>query len=619
MDFAVSKAGPFVDNQTDELKAWYPSDRKDQIEPGVFEIGLVLAGAVSAGSYTAGVIDFLVEALDSWEAEKQKGTDPNIPKHKVRLRVISGASAGGINGGLLAAICRSEFPHGAREDNPLYKAWVNDVEIKNLLSTDDLRGRDQPISILNSQSFNQIADNAIDYRGRDKLRPWLAEGFHLWLTVTNVDGVPFSMKFAAGAKLGHEMHLHQDHVGFHVPGVVATATLPDTLFSIPPRPDCIHLTPRSSTKDPGWKTLGTASLATAAFPLAFEHQEMDRNPYDYEYRFHDLSSEDAIMHAVPWPDGKHPGPRYQLKSVDGGTMNNEPFEIARKFLSGTKERNPRDGDKANRAIIMVDPFSDVSKVKKSGGIILLDIASRLLSAFKNQARFKPEDLARAHASNIYSRFLVAPSRWGKEDMRYEGDAALATGGMNGFFGLLDPSFRDHDFVLGRMNCRAFLRDWFVLPYDPAKPKDANNPIFADGLWSDVSLTDGSDYAGHKTDRPQHFQIIPVMKPLRGDEELPDWPVGKFGGFSSIEADVKNRVSSVYKLLREEMIGANGDDDGLGTRFKRSLGRMYIRGGWLIGAKKLLLDWIKGGVEDAVDDLESRPSGNKANPGPSTGG
>jgi hypothetical protein len=33
-----------------------------------FDIGLVRAGAVSAGAYTAGVIDFLVQALDGANA-----------------------------------------------------------------------------------------------------------------------------------------------------------------------------------------------------------------------------------------------------------------------------------------------------------------------------------------------------------------------------------------------------------------------------------------------------------------------------------------------------------------------------------------------------------------------
>ena len=33
-----------------------------------FELGLVMAGAISAGAYTAGVMDFLFEALDEYDA-----------------------------------------------------------------------------------------------------------------------------------------------------------------------------------------------------------------------------------------------------------------------------------------------------------------------------------------------------------------------------------------------------------------------------------------------------------------------------------------------------------------------------------------------------------------------
>ena len=36
-----------------------------------FEIGLVMAGAVSAGAYTAGVVDFLIEALDEYKCCKK--------------------------------------------------------------------------------------------------------------------------------------------------------------------------------------------------------------------------------------------------------------------------------------------------------------------------------------------------------------------------------------------------------------------------------------------------------------------------------------------------------------------------------------------------------------------
>ena len=39
--------------------------RTDQTEKPGFQIGIAMAGAVSAGAYTAGVFDFLMEALTS--------------------------------------------------------------------------------------------------------------------------------------------------------------------------------------------------------------------------------------------------------------------------------------------------------------------------------------------------------------------------------------------------------------------------------------------------------------------------------------------------------------------------------------------------------------------------
>jgi predicted acylesterase/phospholipase RssA len=60
-------------------------------------MGLALAGAISAGAYTAGVIDFLVQALEEWE--KARG-QPGVAQHRAGLKVITGASAGAITGAL---------------------------------------------------------------------------------------------------------------------------------------------------------------------------------------------------------------------------------------------------------------------------------------------------------------------------------------------------------------------------------------------------------------------------------------------------------------------------------------------------------------------------------------
>src|SRR5262245_1960975 len=107
-----------------------------------FEIGLVMAGAISAGAYTAGVIDFLIQALDEWEKAKEQarkdiaeGKPTDCPMHEVRIKVLAGASAGGMTAGLAAGLLGMKFesvtalpPAGQAlrpTNNNLYRSWVN--------------------------------------------------------------------------------------------------------------------------------------------------------------------------------------------------------------------------------------------------------------------------------------------------------------------------------------------------------------------------------------------------------------------------------------------------------------------------------------------------------------
>ena len=48
-----------------------------------FRIAINMAGAISAGAYTAGVLDFLVEALDAWY--QAKTGDEFVPTHSVSI------------------------------------------------------------------------------------------------------------------------------------------------------------------------------------------------------------------------------------------------------------------------------------------------------------------------------------------------------------------------------------------------------------------------------------------------------------------------------------------------------------------------------------------------------
>ena len=80
-----------------------------------FQIGLTMSGAISAGAYTAGVLDFLIEALDAWEDARNGPDADTVPGHRVGIKVMSGASAGAITAAICAIALVDAEPDGKRK------------------------------------------------------------------------------------------------------------------------------------------------------------------------------------------------------------------------------------------------------------------------------------------------------------------------------------------------------------------------------------------------------------------------------------------------------------------------------------------------------------------------
>src|ERR1700758_3340206 len=92
-----------------EIRKWFLD--VPVLKPGVFEFALVLGGTVSAGAYTAGAVDFLIEALDCFSKARREG---RAPKHQVRLKLIAGTSGGGVNAAIAARVLAYDYPHITR-------------------------------------------------------------------------------------------------------------------------------------------------------------------------------------------------------------------------------------------------------------------------------------------------------------------------------------------------------------------------------------------------------------------------------------------------------------------------------------------------------------------------
>lgn len=490
-----------------------------------FELGLVLAGAISAGAYTAGVLDFLCQALAALErarADPLRQGEGAVPLAQVRLRALAGASAGALCAALLPVVlARGHQPvqadPGAHCRNPWFEAWVNRIDAHGLLDCSDLdrlQPGAAPAALLNSDILDAIARDVLHFPAQMPERPaWLTEHFDLVLTLTNLRGVPYAIRFHSGETdqndpeqeqdTPHGMSLHADWVHFHIgpqpppqeKSDCAAENSPGT-----PYHTCWDDLPKA-----GWLgLLRDAALASGAFPLALRPRRLTHSA---QARF-DLYDERAwpffrywrairpCDHADPQPlpaqagtlhvrslqkikpewDGM--GGDYAFDCVDGGVMNNEPLELMRRILTQDGHSLERSGLGNDRALILIDPFPGgaLPPGAEAGEQVQPDLVRTLLallSALKQQARFKPQELVEAAAEAVFSRFLIAPARdvWpaGGEKTTLRGEWAIASGALGGFAGFLHRSLRLHDFMLGRANCQSFLRNHFVLP--------AENPMF----------------------------------------------------------------------------------------------------------------------------------------------
>jgi hypothetical protein len=230
------------------------------------------------------------------------------------------------------------------------------------------------------------------------------------------------------------------------------------------------------------------------------------------------------------------GQRYKwfsFESVDGGLVNNDPFDYAQYALTGDKAE-PASGETVEKAIIMVAPFPEPPEFlpENSPSPAITTILRALFPALVNQARFRTSELAPAVDERDYSRFLIAPSRrippaavqsTADEHSKLE-QFAIACGLLGGFGGFLDEKFRAHDFQLGRRNCQYFLQTSFLVP--------SNNKIV--GRPGSMEM--------------QH--VIPVLGQAADPVPLPLWPQMSLADFDLLSNRLKARVDAIAPLLLE---------------------------------------------------------------------
>lgn len=507
-------------------------------------LGICMAGAVSAGAYTAGVMDYLIEALDEWDKRK-KANAPNTPSHNVVIPVMGGASAGGMTAIITAAALNNPITPikeplsdimAERPENKLYHSWVDLIKtdmFPEMLNTADMK-EEGIISLLNSSFIDKVADRAIAIN-KDAWRPipsYFSPDLKIFTTLTNLAGFSYNTGFNAGITSDkYYMTIHNDFACFKMNGKEEDSTEED---------GWMHL---DFKKETNIDVAKNAAMATGAFPVGLKSRKLLRK---WKH-----------VNKIRWDsDIKNQNPIVlddcDTLNVDGGMINNEPFEKVRDVLNditGETAKENQDEKVFHSTILMVDPFPSSKPGEFKANQKLFPVIGLTFGAMMNQMSAKPGQIAAALSSRYSGQFLIAPSRKrprldnGQEE-DVAGDRAIACGALGGFSGFMSKEFRIHDYFLGRFNCEKFLRTYFTISEAALNA----NPIFSEGYKNvDKNL--------YKTEKGT-YQIIPIFSPAPPKDHLPlpvfssgtKWPVMQDKTVEAFRPMIKDRVQTLILNL-----------------------------------------------------------------------
>ena len=490
--------------------------------------------------------------VQSWEKARAADENGSVPNHRVGIKVISGASAGAITAaiGAIALVDKTEAKTFEFEGfvyrytlPKLYESWVvrptldsGDPNVRDFLTLDDLDARppatsdfsrtsDVPfprendpiavVSLLNSRLLDEIAARAIALEQVEGPRPYVSANLHIYLTLSNLRGVPWTLPFSGG---DYHMISHGDRAHYVLSGVGSWATHSDFADNDPSRAELdIGMIASAAARDQ-WKDYAVCALGSSAFPVGLAPRLIGARPReDYFGRRYPSADIAGIANLKPqWPPAVEAENPFWFTCADGGIIDNDPFEYARFTLKekATDARLPWELDSADRAVVMISPFPEPKPIRNEGepAIDIVSLFSSLMPSLIDQARFKPSELILAVDPDHGSRYLIGPRRVIGEVLQRYG---IASGLLGGFGGFVTRAFRDHDYQLGRRNCQKFLMTSFAVPAD--HPIVANWPPQVDRAQF-KAMREESDAAGAVS-----YCLVPLFGSAKETIDLPPWP------------------------------------------------------------------------------------------------
>ncbi len=456
---------------------------------------LSISGGIALGSYEAGVLCQLYRDLYAFNRL------PDIHGQvSVSIDAIAGASAGSITGLILAQALSLGLPPELLETR-MRACWIELLSLEQLLKPWD---QDSLEGIFTGGVVPEVIRRALEIPPTTPAE--FTEPIALWITMTNLDGVPYRIDFGR----------HDEH---HAQAVTELYALDYT--------DCIpfvvtrgviamveeKLIPRSGSQSDLWQAASDAAHASSAFPVAFPSQWQERDLMQYpgycdfksavEGRRPDPGDPLELAAAVtPLPT------RFTFQFIDGGVFHNQPVGKAIDAVTWLDLRFPErlphtdDNGGAGRSYLIIEPEPQLPESVEQALNLHSEHAARpdlppamigkILGAYFNTALFSDfneavkmngrvaaleaalDELDRLglspdHAAAIKEEIRTAAGFRNKRAItlqRIPAEVAkgrrLASSFMGHFGGFLRRDYREADFITGRNEGRMWLVRWLEL-------------------------------------------------------------------------------------------------------------------------------------------------------------
>lgn len=312
----------------------------------VKRLAITVSGAVSLGSYEAGVLYEVLRAIGEHNVNPDTLANPD---QRIEIDVLTGASAGGMSAAIMAQVLHSGADRlASASDNAFYLPWVKQVNLAGLLAG-TVQSDPPNLSLLASSFVEKIAEaNIVDYPAgpRHAAAPANAGTIRLGLAMSNLNGIDYTLP---------------TH-GAEGPEAFTYTRFQDEFLWRLDQPD-----------REVWQAVRAAALGCGAFPLAFRARALVREASDYPGAAPENFPQDARA----------------LTYVDGGVFQNEPLGLAKALVDEIDD----DGDNDRRFYLFVAPgaktgVAATSTDTNAASETLLKTSKDLAKAVFWQARFQ---------------------------------------------------------------------------------------------------------------------------------------------------------------------------------------------------------------------------------------